>query len=106
MATDLVVVARTLVQAGKGILAVDETPGTIGKRFEAMGIPSTAQTSSAYRELLGTARGLQEMISRVILQDATFRQTTSSGLLFPQALDQPGMLPGIKVDTGAKPMAN
>ena len=105
MATDLVATARALVQPGKGILALDETPGTIGKRFEALDIPSTAQTRCAYRELLVTVPELLEVISGVILQDETFRQTTSSGLLFPQALIQRGMLPGIKVDTGAKPLA-
>jgi len=105
VAIDLVVTARTLVQVGRGILAADETPGTIGKRFEALGIPSTAQTRCAYRELLVTAPGLQEVISGVILQDETFRLVTSSGLPFPQAVNQGGMLPGIKVDTGAKPLA-
>jgi fructose-bisphosphate aldolase class I len=106
MAIDLVGTARTLVQADKGILAADETPGTIGKRFEALGIPSTDATRRDYRELLITAPELQEAISGVILQDETFRQTTSTGLSFPQALIQRGMLPGIKVDTGAKPLAN
>lgn len=106
MAVDLVATARTMVQPGKGILAADETPRTIGKRFEALGIPSTAQTRCAYRELLITAPGLEGEISGVILQDETFRQTTSDGLPFPQALTQRGMLPGIKVDTGAKPLAN
>ncbi len=106
MAVDLVVTARTMVQPGKGILAADETPGTIGKRFEALGIPSTAQTRCAYRELLVTTPDLHEVISGVILQDETFRQTTSSGSTFPQALLQRGMLPGIKVDTGAKPLAH
>ena len=105
MAADLVATARTLVQPGKGILAADETPGTIGKRFEALGIPSTALTRCAYRELLVTAPGLQETISGVILQDETFRQTASSGLRFPQTLIERDMLPGIKVDTGAKPLA-
>ena len=106
MALDLAVTARTLVQRGKGILAADETPGTIGKRFEALGIPSTAETRCAYRELLIAAPELRQVISGVILQDETFRQTTSSGLPFPQAMIQRGMLPGIKVDTGAKPLAN
>jgi fructose-bisphosphate aldolase, class I len=106
MGIDLVVTARTLVQAGKGILALDETPGTIGKRFEAIGIRSTAQSRCAYRELLVTAPELQEVISGVILQDETLRQRTSSGLPFAEMLIQRGMLPGIKVDTGAKPMAN
>ena len=106
MAIDLVATARALVQEGKGILALDETPGTIGKRFEAQGIPSTAQTRSAYRELLVTAPELQHVISGVILQDETFRQTTSSGRTFPETLIQRGMLPGIKVDAGAKPPAN
>lgn len=106
MVIDLVGTARTLVQPGKGILAADETPGTIGKRFGALGIRSTGPTRCAYRELLVTAPGLPELISGVILQDETFRQTTSSGLPFPQALIKGGMLPGIKVDTGAKPLAN
>ena len=106
MAVDLAVTARTLVQQGKGILAADETPGTIGKRFDAVGILSTAETRCAYRELLVTAPELWEVISGVILQDETFRQTTSRGLPFPQAMIQRGMLPGIKVDTGAKPLAN
>ncbi|HXN01996.1 MAG TPA: class I fructose-bisphosphate aldolase [Candidatus Dormibacteraeota bacterium] len=105
MAVDLAVTAHTLVQEGKGILALDETPGTIGKRFEALGIPSTADTRRAYRELLVTAPELQQVISGVILQDETFRQTTSSGLTFPETMIQRGILPGIKVDTGAKPMA-
>jgi fructose-bisphosphate aldolase, class I len=105
MTVDLVGTANALVQAGKGILAADETPGTIGKRFEALGIPSTDVTRCAYRELLVTAPGLEDVISGVILQDETFRQTTSSGLPFPQALTRRGMLPGIKVDTGAKPLA-
>jgi fructose-bisphosphate aldolase class I len=106
MAIDLVATARALVQPGKGILALDETPGTIGKRFEALKIPSSPQTRSAYRELLVTAPGLEEVISGVILQDETFRQTTSGGVPFPQALGKRGMLPGIKVDTGAKSLAN
>jgi fructose-bisphosphate aldolase, class I len=106
MRNDLVDTALTLVQAGKGILALDETPGTIGKRFEALGIPSTAAARCAYRELLVTAPDLKEVISGVILQDETLRQRTSSGLTFPQVLIQRGMLPGIKVDTGAKPLAN
>src|SRR6266851_5122942 len=91
MVIDRVVTARTLVQAGK--------------RFQALGISSTAQTRCAYRELLVTAPGLQGAISGVILQDETFRQMTSTGLPVPQALMERGMLPGIKVDTGAKPLA-
>ena len=106
MDIDLAVTARTLVAADKGILAADETPGTIGKRFEALGISSTEATRCAYRELLVTAPGLQKVISGVILQDETLRQRTSSGLPFPQKLIQRGMLAGIKVDTGAKPLAN
>jgi fructose-bisphosphate aldolase, class I len=106
MATDLSMTARTMVHEGKGILALDETPGTIGKRFEALGIASTAQSRSAYRELLITAPSLDEAVSGVILQDETFRQTTSRGLPFPEALSRRSMLPGIKVDTGAKPLAN
>jgi fructose-bisphosphate aldolase class I len=106
MVGDLVLTARTMVQQGKGILALDETPTTIGKRFAELQIPSSAQTRCAFRELLVTAPELQQVISGVILQDETFRQTTSSGRTFPDALSQRGMLAGIKVDTGAKPLAN
>jgi fructose-bisphosphate aldolase class I len=95
---------RTLVADGKGILAADETPGTLTKRFDALGIRSTEQTRRAYRELLFTAPDAAA-ISGVILQDETIRQKSSTGTALPQVLGSRGIVPGIKVDTGAKPLA-
>jgi fructose-bisphosphate aldolase class I len=97
--------ARTLVADGKGILAADETPGTLTKRFDALGIRSTEQSRRAYRELLFTAPGAATFISGVIMQDETIRQKSSTGTPFPQLLASRGIVPGIKVDTGAKPLA-
>ena len=97
--------ARTLVADGKGILAADETPGTLTKRFDALGIRSTEQSRRAYRELLFTAPGAATFISGVIMQDETIRLKSSTGTPFPQLLASRGIVPGIKVDTGAKPLA-
>jgi fructose-bisphosphate aldolase class I len=94
-----------MVAPGKGILAADESTGTITKRFEKLGITSTAETRRAYREMLFTTPGLAEHTSGVILYDETFRQTVSDGRTFPALLADLGILPGIKVDTGAKPLA-
>ena len=96
---------RTLVTDGKGILAADETPGTLTKRFEALGIRSTEQNRRAYRELLFTAPDAATSISGVIMQDETIRQKSSTGIPLPQVLASRGIVPGIKVDTGAKPLA-
>ncbi|MBO9518721.1 MAG: fructose-bisphosphate aldolase class I [Porphyrobacter sp.] len=90
---------------GKGILAAGETPGTLTKRFEALGIHSTPDTRRAYREMLFGAYGASEFISGVILQDETIRQQASGGLPFARMLTELGILPGIKVDAGAKPLA-
>jgi fructose-bisphosphate aldolase, class I len=96
--------AQALVAAGKGILAADESLPTIGKRFETLGIPSTAETRRAYREMLFTTQGLSEFVSGVILFDETLRQAGAAGRL-ADALTRSGIIPGIKVDTGAKPLA-
>ncbi len=97
--------ALELVAPGKGILAADESTGTIGKRFDGIGVESTEQTRRTYRELLFTAPDVEEHISGVILFDETIRQSTASGVPFPELLAGRGIIPGIKVDRGAKPLA-
>jgi fructose-bisphosphate aldolase class I len=97
--------ARTLVSDGKGILAADETPGTLTKRFDALGIRSTEQSRRTYREMLFTAPDAATSISGVIMQDETIRQKSSTGTPLVQVLASRGIVPGIKVDTGAKPLA-
>src|SRR5437763_2625845 len=97
--------ARALVAEGKGILAADESGGTIEKRFEAIGVESTEEKRRAYRDLLFTADGAEQWISGVILFDETIRQSSADGTPFPQLLESKGIIPGIKVDQGAKPLA-
>jgi fructose-bisphosphate aldolase class I len=97
--------ARALVAEGKGILAADESSGTIKKRFDSIGVESTEENRRAYRDLLFTTEGAEEFISGVILYDETIRQSSADGTPFPQLLEQRGIVPGIKVDTGAKPLA-
>src|SRR6266480_4343581 len=99
-------VARKLVAAGRGILAADESSGTIEKRLKSIKVPSTEENRRAYREILFTTAGAGEFISGVILFDETIRQKTRDGRTFVEALEQQGIIPGIKVDKGAKPMAN
>jgi fructose-bisphosphate aldolase class I len=96
--------ARALVAPGKGILAADESTGTIKKRFDGIDVESTEENRRAYRELLFTTQGASEYISGVILYDETIRQATSDGKPLPDVLAQAGIIPGIKVDTGAKPL--
>src|SRR4051812_7354059 len=103
---DLERTARALVAPGKGILAADESSGTIAKRFATIGVDSTDETRRAYRELLFTAPGAEEAISGVILYDETIRQSTRDGVPFSQLLAEKGVIPGIKVDAGTKPLAN
>ncbi len=98
-------IARALVAPGKGILAADESTGTITRRFQAVGIESTAETRRSYRELFFTAPGVESFISGVILYDETIRQSASDGTPFPMVLARRGIIPGIKVDTGAKDLA-
>jgi fructose-bisphosphate aldolase, class I len=104
-ATELMHTARGLTARGKGILAADESTATITKRFSAIQLESTEEHRRAYRELLFTAPAAAESVSGVILYDETIRQKTKDGMPFPQYLMKQGMIPGIKVDTGAKPLA-
>ncbi|HEY7167499.1 MAG TPA: class I fructose-bisphosphate aldolase [Candidatus Binatia bacterium] len=93
-------VACQMVAKGKGILAADESSGTIKRRFDSIKIESTENTRRAYREMLLTTKGIEEAISGVILYDETIRTATSDGTPFPKVLEKKGILPGIKVDKG------
>ncbi|RIL09801.1 fructose-bisphosphate aldolase class I [bacterium] len=97
--------ARLLVAPGKGILAADESTGTMKKRLDGIQVASTAENRRAYRELMFTAPGVEAHISGVILYDETIRQSAADGTPFPRLLAGRGIAPGIKVDTGAKPLA-
>ena len=97
--------ARELVAPGKGILAADESTGTIKKRFDQIGVGSTEDLRRRYRQMLFTTPCLSENISGVILFDETIRQATDDGVPFVKVLEAAGSIPGIKVDTGAKPLA-
>jgi fructose-bisphosphate aldolase class I len=96
--------ARALVAKNRGILAADESGSTIKKRFDTIKLDSTEESRRAYREMLFTATGAQAYISGVILYDETIRQKTKDGVAFPAYLAKAGMIPGIKVDMGAKPL--
>jgi fructose-bisphosphate aldolase class I len=98
--------ARELVGPGRGILAADESTGTIKKRFDQIGVGSTEDTRRRYRQMLFTTPGLGEHISGVILFDETIRQSTDDGIPFVKVLEAAGSIPGIKVDLGAKPLAS
>ena len=98
--------ARAIVADHKGILAADESTGTIKKRFDSIGVESTEENRRAYRDLLFTTEGAEEFISGVILFDETIRQAGADGTAFPRLLESRGIIPGIKVDKGAKPLAN
>lgn len=99
------VAAAALVAPGKGILAADESIGTMSARLAAAGAAATLENRRAYREMLVTTPGLADGISGVILCDETLRQHVSAGRTFPVALRELGMMAGIKVDTGARPLA-
>jgi fructose-bisphosphate aldolase, class I len=101
----LEVTARALVAPGKGILAADESDGTIKKRFDSIQVESTEENRRAYRDLLFTTPGMEDHISGVILFDETIRQSSADGTPFPKLLEEKGVIPGIKVDKGAKPLA-
>jgi len=90
---------------GKGILAADESTGTIKKRFDVIKLESTEESRRSYREMLLTTPGIADYISGVIFYDETLRQKTKDGVPFPEYLTKLGIVPGIKVDTGAKPLA-
>jgi fructose-bisphosphate aldolase, class I len=102
---DLHEIAKALVAPGKGILAADESSGTIKKRFDSIGAESTEENRRAYRDLLFTTEGAEEFISGVILYDETLRQSSADGTPFSKLLESKGIIPGIKVDMGAKPLA-
>jgi fructose-bisphosphate aldolase, class I len=97
--------ARALVAPGKGILAADESDGTIKKRFDTIEVESTEENRRAYRDMLFTTPGIGDHISGVILFDETIRQSSADGAPFPELLERAGVIPGIKVDKGAKPIA-
>ncbi len=98
-------IAQEMVAPGKGLLAADESFGTIEKRFNAVGIESTEENRRAYREMLFTTRNIGDFLSGVILFDETIRQKASDGTPLPKVLEEQGIIPGIKVDKGAKDMA-
>lgn len=102
---DLVKTAQMMVAEGKGILAIDESTGTCQKRFDSIGVECTEENRRQYREMLLTTPGLGEHISGAILFDETIRQSTADGLPFTKVMEQAGVLPGIKVDKGAHPLA-
>src|SRR3984893_4361322 len=99
-------VAKKLVAPGKGILAADESTGTIEKRLKSINVPSTEENRRANRDVSFTTAVAGEFISGVMLYDETIRQKTRDGRTFVEALEQQAVIPGIKVDKGAKPMAN
>ncbi len=103
--SDLEAVAAAMVAKDKGLLAADESTGTIKKRFDKIQLESTEEQRRTYRELLFTTAGISQWISGVILFDETIRQKTRDGVPFPQYLGKLGIIPGIKVDAGAKPLA-
>ena len=97
--------AAAMVARGKGVLAADESSGTCETRFKTIDTPCTEESRRAYRGLLFTTPRVEEFISGVILFDETLRQKTDAGVLFPDDMARRGILPGIKVDTGAKNLA-
>ena len=103
--SELARIACAMVAKGKGILAADESSGTLTRRFEGIKLESTQESRRTYREMLLTAPGVPQTISGVIFYDETIRQKTRDGVPFPQHLTKLGVIPGIKVDTGVKPLA-
>ena len=104
-ATELIDTAKALVAGDKGLLAMDESNPTCNKRFAKLGIPQTEETRRAYRELIVSTPGLGESIGGAILYDETIRQRKRDGIPFVKAITDAGIIPGIKVDTGAKDLA-
>jgi fructose-bisphosphate aldolase class I len=103
--SELAATAKAMVANGKGLLAADESGPTIKKRFDSIGAESTEDRRRGYREMLFTTAGLENAISGVILFDETLRQSAADGTPFPKLLASRGILPGIKVDAGAKELA-
>jgi fructose-bisphosphate aldolase class I len=104
-AHELYETAQAIVADHKGILAADESTGTIKKRFDAIGIESTEESRRQYRQLLFTAPGMEDSIGGVIMYDETIRQSADDGTPFAEVLSSKGVIPGIKVDTGAHDQA-
>jgi fructose-bisphosphate aldolase class I len=98
-------IANAMIAGGKGILATDETAGTCTRRFDECGIESTEDSRREYREILYTTPGIREYISAVIMYDETIRQSAADGRRFVDVLSTADIIPGVKVDTGAKPLA-
>mgnify|MGYP001220602104 FL=1 len=105
MNEDLQQIAKSLVAPSKGLLAADESTGTIEKRLSSINVPSTEENRRAYRELLFTTEAATPYIGGVILYDETLRQSAADGTPFPELLKRQGIVPGIKVDKGAKALA-
>ena len=103
---ELINTAISLVACDRGLLAMDESNPTCNKRFAKLGIPQTEEARRSYRELIVTTPGLDEFISGAILYDETIRQSTKNGIPFIKVITDAGIIPGIKVDTGAKDMAS
>lgn len=101
----LIATAQALVAGDRGLLAMDESTPTCDKRFAKLGIPTTEAMRRAYRDMIVTTPDLGRCVSGAILYDETIRQTTLAGVPFAQALEQAGIVPGIKVDAGARPLA-
>ena len=99
-------IALKIISNGKGILAADESNGTMTKRLEAVNVPSTPENRLLFREILFSSQCMKEYIGGVILYDETINQTTSFGVSIPDLISSSGATPGIKVDTGAKDLAN
>ena len=99
-------IALQILSNGKGILAADESNGTMTKRLELVNVPSTPKNRLMFREILFTSESMKEYIGGVILYDETINQTTSFGKSIPKLISSTGALPGIKVDIGAKHLAN
>ena len=104
MENNLIDIANKMVAKGKGILAADESTPTCTKRFNGIGVESTYESRNEYRDMLFSSTGLEEYISGVIMFDETLRQSTTCDdkIPFPEYLKSKGIIPGIKVDTGAK----
>src|SRR3954464_4671435 len=101
---DLASIAQAMVASGKGILAADESTGTIERRFKSINVDNVEENRRAYRDMLFTTKGLGQYISGVILYDETLRQKSADGTSSVELLNRQGILPGIKVDSGAKPL--
>jgi len=101
---DLAAIAKAMVASCKGILAADESTGTIDRRFKSINVENVEENRRAYRDMLFTTKGLGQYISGVILYDETIRQKSADGASFVDLLNRQGVMPGIKVDIGAKPL--